>query len=52
MFCPPLQYPLAYLGLHHGFTWINVGQAVVLLPLFFFAFYMFRWENSDLVPIR
>jgi hypothetical protein len=49
---PHPQYPLAYLGLHHGFTWINVGQAVVLLPLFFFSYYMFCWENSDLVPIR
>ena len=47
-----LQYPLTYLGLHHGFTGINIGQSVVLLPLFIFAFYMYRWENSDLVPIR
>lgn len=46
------QYPLTYLGLHHGFTGINIGQAAVLLPLFVFAFYMYRWENSDLVPIR
>lgn len=46
------QYPLTYLGLHHGFTAINIGQAVVLLPLFFFAFFMYKWENSDLVPIR
>ena len=54
--CPPdplpLQYPLTQLGLHHGFTWINTGQAVVLLPLFIFAYYMYRWENADLVPIR
>ncbi|PSC74625.1 Large neutral amino acids transporter small subunit 4 [Micractinium conductrix] len=47
-----LQYPLTQLGLHHGFTWINTGQAVVLLPLFIFAYYMYRWENADLVPIR
>ncbi|KAL4450614.1 hypothetical protein ABPG77_000970, partial [Micractinium sp. CCAP 211/92] len=47
-----LQYPLAFAGLHHGFTWINISQAIVLLPLFLFAFFMFRWENADLVPIR
>lgn len=47
-----MQYPLTYVGLHYGFTWINVSQAIVLLPLFFFAFYMYRWENADLVPIR
>lgn len=46
------QYPLAYLGLHAGFTWINISQAIVLLPLFLFAYHMYRWENSDLVPIR
>lgn len=47
-----LQYPLTSVGLHYGFTWINVSQAIVLLPLFFFAYFMYRWENSDLVPIR
>jgi hypothetical protein len=49
---PLLQYPLTTLGLHAGFTWINTAQAVVLLPLFCFAYYMYRWENADLVPIR
>lgn len=48
----PLQYPLTTLGLHAGFTWINVGQSLVLLPLFGFAYFMYRWENADLVPIR
>lgn len=47
-----MQYPLTNLGLHSGFTVINIVQAVVLLPLFLFAFFMYRWENSDLVPIR
>lgn len=47
-----MQYPLTNLGLHSGFTVINIAQAVVLLPLFLFAFFMYRWENSDLVPIR
>lgn len=47
-----LQYPLTNLGLHSGFAVINIVQAVVLLPLFLFAFFMYRWENSDLVPIR
>jgi hypothetical protein len=32
--------------------WINISQAVVLLPLFLFAYHMYHWENSDLVPIR
>ena len=27
-------------------------QAAVLLPLFVFAYYMYRWEREDLVPIR
>lgn len=47
-----MQYPLTKLGLHSGFTAINIAQTVVLLPLFVFAFFMYRWENSDLVPIR
>jgi MFS family permease len=50
-----LQYPLTYLGIHAldgNFTVINVGQAVVLLPLFVFCYYMGKWEREDLVPIR
>ncbi len=27
-------------------------QAGVLLPLFVFCWYMFKWEREDLVPIR
>lgn len=50
-----LQYPLTYLAIHPldgNFTWINVAQVVVLVPLFIFCFYMWRWEREDLVPIR
>ncbi|KAL4854004.1 Large neutral amino acids transporter small subunit 3 [Chlorella vulgaris] len=47
-----LQFPLANLGLRVGYMWINISQAVVLLPLFLFAYHMYHWENSDLVPIR
>ena len=27
-------------------------QAIVLLPLFAFCWYMYKWEREDLVPIR
>ena len=47
-----MQYPLTRVGLNHSFMWINISQAVVALPLFMFAYYMYRWENSNLVPIR
>lgn len=50
-----LQYPLTTLGLHAlggNFTAINVGQVVILLPLFAFCFFMYKWEREDLVPIR
>lgn len=50
-----LQFPLTYLGIHAldgNFTLINIGQAVVLLPLFIFCYFMWRWEREDLVPIR
>jgi MFS family permease len=50
-----LQYPLTYLGIHSldgNFTIINVVQAIVLLPLFVFCYFMRRWEREDLVPIR
>jgi hypothetical protein len=50
-----LQYPLTNLAIHKlngNFTAINVVQAVVLLPLFAFCWYMYRWERQDLVPIR
>ena len=50
-----LQYPLTYLAIHSfdgNFTVINVGQVILLLPLFVFCFYMWRWEREDLVPIR
>jgi MFS family permease len=50
-----LQYPLTYLGIHAldgNFTVINVVQALVLLPLFMFCYYMGKWEREDLVPIR
>ena len=50
--CAWAQYPLASVGLHYGFTWINIAQAIVLLPLFVFAIFMYRCENADLVPIR
>ncbi len=50
-----LQYPLTYAAIHGldgNFTLINVLQAVALLPLFAFCYYMGRWEREDLVPIR
>ncbi|GAB4813661.1 hypothetical protein N2152v2_000707 [Parachlorella kessleri] len=50
-----LQYPLTYLGIHGldgNFTAINVAQVIVLLPLFVFCWYMYKWEREDLVPIR
>jgi hypothetical protein len=50
-----LQYPLTYLGIHQldgNFTIINVAQALVLLPLFIFCWYMYKCEREDLVPIR
>jgi hypothetical protein len=50
-----LQYPLTTLAIHQldgNFTWINVAQVVVLLPLFVFVYYMYRWEREDLVPVR
>jgi hypothetical protein len=50
-----LQYPLTYLGIHAldgNFTWINICQAILLLPLFMFCYYMGKWEREDLVPIR
>ncbi len=27
-------------------------QVVVLLPLFSFCYFMYKWERSELVPIR
>lgn len=50
-----LQYPLTYLAIHAfdgNFTAINVAQAIILLPLFLFCFFMYKWEREDLVPIR
>lgn len=50
-----LQYPLTYLAIHGldgNFTWINVAQVILLLPLFIFCYYMWKWEREDLVPIR
>ncbi|KAK9804317.1 hypothetical protein WJX72_006375 [[Myrmecia] bisecta] len=50
-----LQLPLTYWGLHGlngNFTAINLLQALVLLPLFAFCWYMYKWEREDLVPIR
>ena len=29
-----------------------VLQVIVLLPLFVFCWYMYKWEREDLVPIR
>lgn len=40
-----LQYPLTTLGLgplHGNFTAINVAQAIILLPLFVFCYFMYR----------
>lgn len=50
-----LQYPLTYLAIHSfdgNFTAINIGQVIVLLPLFLFCYFMGKWEREDLVPIR
>ena len=50
-----LQLPLTSWGLHglHGnFTAINLLQAGLLLPLFWFCWAMRSWETADLVPIR
>lgn len=50
-----LQYPITYLAIHalDGSFWIiNLCQAAILLPLFFFCAAMRRWERDDLVPIR
>lgn len=50
-----LQFPLGYLGIHAlngNFTWINIAQALILLPFFIFCYYMYKWEREELVPIR
>ena len=49
------QFPLTYVGIHAldgNFTIINIAQMVVLLPLFVFCFFMYKWEREELVPIR
>lgn len=50
-----LQFPLTSLGLHAldgNFTAINVAQVILLIPLFIFCYFMYKWEREDLVPIR
>lgn len=50
-----LQLPFTYWALHGlggNFTLINCLQIVVLMPLFTFCWFMYRWERQELVPIR
>ena len=50
-----LQFALTYFAIHSlngNFTWINVGQVVVLTPLTWFCYKMYIWERQDLVAIR
>ncbi|KAL3151740.1 hypothetical protein ABBQ38_012718 [Trebouxia sp. C0009 RCD-2024] len=50
-----LQLPFTYWALHGlggNFTLLNCLQIVVLLPLFAFCWYMYKWERQELVPIR
>ncbi|KAA6416796.1 MAG: hypothetical protein FRX49_13246 [Trebouxia sp. A1-2] len=50
-----LQLPFTYWALHGlggNFTLINCLQIVVLLPLFLFCWFMYKWERQELVPIR